>query len=260
MSLADLQSAFQAAILAPDPAPADVLARLAPNAREPIETRFTLYHNAYRLRLIEALGVSYERLHLLMGEGFAHLAGAYVAAHASPYRNLRWYGGDLPDFLDETTPWSSEPALAQLAALERNLNHAFDAPDAPVLSLEDLAARDPAGWPELVFTPHPGARRLGVTHDVLAQWEALCRDGAAPPATALPEPGALLTWRQDGQAMVRALGPEEEMMWIEMARGLTFGQQCTLLAVRDPEGAEARAATYLGGWIQTGLLAALPPQ
>lgn len=258
MSLADLQSAFQAALLAPDPAPADVLARLAPNPREPNATRFGIYHSAYRLRLIEALGVSYERLHLLMGGSFADMAGAYVAAHASPYRNLRWYGGDLPDFLADTPPWSNEPALAQLAALERNLNHAFDAPDAPVLSLQDLAARDPARWPDLVFTPHPSARRLGVTHDVLEQWEALGREGAAPAAAALPEQRGLLTWRQDGQAMVRALGPEEEMMWIEMARGHAFGPQCTLLAVRDPDGAEARAATYLSGWIQTGLLAALP--
>lgn len=260
MRLADLQSAFQAAVLSPDAVPETLLERMTPNAREPRDARFGIYHSAYRFRLIEALGVSYERLNQAMGDDFAAMAGAFIAAHVSPHRNLRWYGEELPDFLARTRPWSRQPALAELAALERNLNGAFDAPDEPVLRLEELAARDPASWPDLVFCPHVSARWMPVSHDVLAQWEALGRDGEAPPAAPLTAPHSLLTWRQEGQAMVRALAPDEEMMWIEMARGLSFGQLCTLLTIRDPHGAEARAAATLGGWIQTGLLASLPPQ
>lgn len=264
MRLAALQSAFQAAILAPEPAPARLLARFARIDGAPPDARFAIYHEAYRLRLIEALGASYERLRRAMAGTFVEMAGAFIAAHVSVHRNLRWYGEDLPDFLAATEPWSRRPDLAELAALERNLNIAFDAPDAPALTLRDLAAHDPTSWPDLVFAPHGSARRLEVTTDVLARWHALGAAEAppedAPEPPPLPAPVSLLTWRQEGQAMVRALPPEEEMMWIEMSRGRSFGQQCTLLAVHAPDGADARAAGYLGGWIQSDLLAAPPPQ
>jgi hypothetical protein len=45
------------------------------------------------------------------------------------------------------------------------------------------------------------------------------------------------------------------MMWDEAANGIAFGVLCTMLATYDgPDGAAARAASYLHGWVTAGLL------
>jgi len=46
--------------------------------------------------LIEVLGNDYEVLHAYLGDGlFDTLAGDYIAAHPSTFRNVRWFGGKL---------------------------------------------------------------------------------------------------------------------------------------------------------------------
>ena len=45
------------------------------------------------------------------------------------------------------------------------------------------------------------------------------------------------------------------MMWDEAANGIAFGVLCSMLATYDdPEGAAARGAGYLHGWVTAGLL------
>ena len=45
------------------------------------------------------------------------------------------------------------------------------------------------------------------------------------------------------------------MMWDEAANGIPFGVLCEMLATYDdPDGAAARGAGYLHGWITAGLL------
>jgi hypothetical protein len=57
--------------------------------------------------------------------------------------------------------------------------------------------------------------------------------------------------------MVRALSPEEAMMWDEAAKGVPFGRLCELAAVYDdPDTAPLRAAQHLKGWIGSGALSA----
>ena len=88
---------------------------------------------------------------------------AYVAAKPSHHPNLRWFSQGLPDFLKTTEPYSDHPILADLAALEKALNDAFDAADAPVLALADMAGFAPELWNTLKFQPHPSfmpARRF----------------------------------------------------------------------------------------------------
>jgi hypothetical protein len=55
--------------------------------------------------------------------------------------------------------------------------------------------------------------------------------------------------------MFRELPAEEAMMWDEAANGIPFGVLCEMLATYDdPDGAAGRGASYLHGWITTGLL------
>ena len=45
-------------------------------------------------------------------------------------------------------------------------------------------------------------------------------------------------------------------MWVEAGRGLRFDALCEMLAIFDsPDDAASRAASYLQGWLTSGLLA-----
>jgi hypothetical protein len=68
----------------------------------------------------------------------------------------------------------------------------------------------------------------------------------------------LLVWRQDVTPMFRELPAEEAMVWDEAANGIPFGVLCEMLATYDdPDGAAARGAGYLHGWITSGILTAV---
>jgi hypothetical protein len=247
------QSDFQRGILAGDDT---VLAEILDSPREKREALFGVYRYAYVARLVEAMGKDHELLHLYLGdEMFDEMGRAYVAANPSRNPNLRWFSQALPDFLKSTAPYSDHPVLSDLAALEKALNDAFDAPDAPVLGLADMAGFAPEAWAGLTFAAHPSAIRLDLSTNASAIWLALKGEETPPDAISLAEPCRLLIWRQDVTPMFRELTTEEAMMWDEAAGGIAFGVLCSMLATYDdPDGAAARGAGYLHGWISTGLL------
>ena len=152
--------------------------------------------------------------------------------------------------------FAKHPELAEIASLEKALADAFDGPDAEPLKLARLAEIAPELWAKLVFTPHPTAIRLTFTTNAADIWSALREETAPPPARLLPEPQALLVWRQDVTARFRTLGPEEAMMWDEAAAGTRFGVLCEMVATYGgEEGADFRAATYLKDWVDMESLA-----
>jgi putative DNA-binding protein len=253
-SLKELQESFQAGILAGDDA---ILGEVNDSAREERTILFGVYRNAYVLRLAEILSTDYEQVHAYLGDaGFSKLAKDYIAANPSDQRNARWFGRHLPAFARKTAPFADHPEVAEIAALEKALSDAFDGPDAAPLALEALAAIPGEDWPRLVFEPHPTAIRLTFHTNATEQWTALKAETAPPPPARLPEPQALLVWRQDFMARFRPLDAEESMMWNEAAKGVRFGMLCEMVATFGGEDeAELRAATYLRGWIDLGLLA-----
>jgi hypothetical protein len=162
----------------------------------------------------------------------------------------------MPEFLGTTAPFSAHPELAEIAGLEKALADAFDAADAEPLGLTRLAEVAPEDWPRLVFTPHPTAYRLTFTTNAADIWSALHGEAAPPKAQTLPEPQAVLVWRQDVTARFRPIGAEEAMMWHEAVQGTRFGVLCEMVATfAGEDGAELRAATYLRDWADTGMLA-----
>jgi hypothetical protein len=145
--------------------------------------------------------------------------------------------------------------LSDLAALEKALNDAFDAVEAPVLSVADMAAFAPEAWAGLSFKPHPSAQRLDLSTNAAAVWLALKADEDPPEPLSLDEADRLLVWRQDVAPVFHQLAAEEAMMWDEAASGIPFGVLCSMLATYDdPDGAATRGATYLHGWVTAGLL------
>ena len=251
--LARQQSEFQRGILTGDDA---VLCEILDSPQEKRETLFGVYRHAYGSRLVEAMRNEHALLHSYMGdEMFDEMGHAYVAANPSQHPNLRWFSKNLPEFLKSTSPYVDYPVLTDLAALEKALNDAFDAKDAAVLALADMAGIAPEAWADLKFHAHPSAVRLDFSTNASAVWMALKKDETPPDANSLEQPCLLLIWRQDVTPMFRELTVEEAMMWDEAAGGIPFGVLCSMLATYDdPDGAAARGAGYLHGWVTAGLL------
>lgn len=252
-TLAEVQARFQAAVIAGDD---DILDLIPGNARTTSGVLLGVYRHAYLARLVDVVASDHAELKLYMGDAaFDAMARAYIAAHPSHTPNARWVAQALPEFLAAREPYAAHPELADLARLERALADAFDAPDAPVLDLAQLARHDPERWGDLAFTGHPSVTRLDFDRPVLPLWRALKDANLPPPLAPSAERERLLVWRNDTKSSVRALGPEEAMLWDEAMRGARFAALCELAATYDDaDGAALRAAQYLQGWIGAGML------
>jgi len=259
-SLKDIQDEFQRGILAGDDA---ILAEVNDSAKEERKVLFGVYRNAYVARLAEILGEDYEQVHAYLGDrAFANLVRAYIAGNPSDQRSARWFGRHMPAFIAKSRTFADHPEVAELAALEKALADAFDGPDAEALRLSDLAELPPEAWPALELKPHPTAIRLTFTTNAAEIWTALKNETAPPKPTRLPEPQALLVWREGFMARFKPLTTEEAMMWDEAAKGVRFSVLCEMVATFAGEDeAELRAASYLKSWVELGTLAgfAVPP-
>lgn len=253
MKLKDFQDRFQRAILEGNDA---ILENLTDGARETKANLLQVYRDSYVLRLIDVVGNDHEQLRRYLGEPeFRAMASGYIAANPSQHPNARWFSRALPEFLRTTEPYAQKPVLGELAGLERALNDAFDADDAPVLGVTDLAAIPPAAWSSLAFVAHPSAGCLEASTNAAVIWMALKDDEPPPPPGASPEAARILVWRQGTTAMFRELSAEEAMMWQLTAGGADFGEVCQMMAVFDSaETAPSRAASILKVWLEVGLL------
>lgn len=258
MKLAQMQSAFQAALLKGGD---DILAVIPDSPREKKETLFGVYRDGYVLRLLNILQDDFARLHTYIGdEAFDSLARAFIAAHPSHTPNARYYGQAFPAFVATREEFASVPMVAAIATLEGTLNDIFDCADTAALTLSDLAAYAPDDFARLTFAPHPSARRFDAPCDLAAVFTALSEGSPPPGDHSGGTPQHILVWRKDVVPHYRALCEEEAMMWDEAAKGVRFCVLCEMLATYDdPDNAPLRAAGYLQSWITSGLLGSVSP-
>src|SRR3984893_9154453 len=147
----------------------------------PTPARLGIYRNAYRVRLIEALDDTYPVLHALLGdEVFVALGEEFVAAYPSVHRSIRWYGGELSEFLSQCPPYDEQPILAEVALLEWTLAEVFDAADAEPKPRAALSAVDASAWNGLQFDFPPSLRRLPLHWNTAAVWQAMSREETRP--------------------------------------------------------------------------------
>ncbi|MGD9868698.1 MAG: putative DNA-binding domain-containing protein [Hyphomicrobiales bacterium] len=255
--LKELQERFQRGVVDGDDG---ILAEFTDSSKEKRDILFGVYRNAYAGRLVDVIASDHEKLHAYLGdEQFNAVARAYIAAHPSRTFSARWFAAKLPEFLGGTPPYKDQPVLADLAALERALNDVFDEDEAETVTLADLTAVAPEDWARLEFTPHPATRRIALATNAAEIWLAL-RDGRTPPeAVRLPEPVPVIVWRDDTTSTFRVLPGAEAMMWDEAGNGVSFGVLCEMMSMHTGEDEAAlKAAGYLHGWIESGLLARGP--
>ena len=254
--LAVTEAHFQDHVLTGNPA---IDRQIEGDSAEFRNTRLGIYRDAYRLRLIEVLGTDYEVLHVYLGDDlFNALAGDYIDAHPSTFRNVRWFGGRLADFLRATPRYVEHPELADIAQFEWSLGLAFDAPDDHAVRFEEVAAVAPDAWPALRFEPHPALRLLALRTNAVAIWKALKNDDSAFELETFSEPVTWAVWRKQLSPFFRSLDTDEAWALKAMISQESFGEICAgLCQWVAEEDAAGRAASLLRGWVEEGWIAQL---
>jgi len=137
------------------------------------------------------------------------------------------------------------PFAADLAALEWALVEAFDAPDAPSLAREALAALAPEDWAALPLRLHPATAFLELAWPV--QRLRAAHDAGSPlPAELAPEPTRICVLRRGERVRFRSLEPREAALLAALREGTTFGALCERLAAElGDDRAPAEAARLL---------------
>jgi hypothetical protein len=253
LGLRELQQDMQRHLLGEESA---VTAAIVDAPPLPAAERLAIYRNAYQVRLIDALHDTYPVLHGLLGdEAWLELGEAYVATHPSVFRSIRWYGGELADFMAHCPPYDGEPILSEVASLEWTLAEVFDAHDAEALTRAALAAVAPSSWGLLTFEFHPSLRRLQFSWNTAAVWKAMNRDETPPAAELGAAPVAWLLWRQNLQNYFRSMSDVESAALDAALRARNFGEICESLSALLPEQEiPAAAAGLLGTWADSGIL------
>ena len=247
-----LQRHFEGYVLHGDPAIRD---QIAPGRLDDRDRRLAIYFDAYRLRLVEALGTDFGAVRVLLGESaFDAAARGYIDANPSTFRNLRWYGATFATFLRSTAPWSADPTAAELAEFEWKLTLAFDASDAPSLTFEAMTTIEPADWATLRLRLHPSVQRIELAGNVPALRKAVDVGDALPPVVrgdAVP----WLIWRRDLGVHFRSLTAPEAWALDAAMAGATFPELCDGFGQWfDAEEAATHAALGLRGWIDEALI------
>ena len=251
--LAQLQAAFQAFIVG-EPTGDAIFPAIINDEKVGAKVRLGVYYNAYRLRLKEVLANIYPTLHTLLGDAlFENAASSYIENYPSHYPNIRWFGDKFSAHLSLTLP--QHPIAAEMAAFEWALGLAFDAENAPVLTLSDLATVPLESWGDLRFTFHPSLQILHLQWNVSGVWHALNDDEAPPQITEVNS--ECLIWRQHLDAQFRSLEPGENQALQLIMSGTSFGELCEYLQQSlAEEEASIRAANFLSGWLNEELISA----
>jgi hypothetical protein len=251
--LASLQRAFQRHVYRPGRA---MERAVLATPRAAAARRLGVYANAYRSRLVEALGKDYPGLQGVLGErGFDRMMHEFITAHPSRFPNLRWYGGELARFLARSPRWRRQPLLAELARFEWALGLAFDAADAPPATAQEVARVPAADWPGMRLRLHPSVRLLWLRSNAPQVWRAASAGRKSPAAASGLRPSAWLVWRKGHQPFYRSLAPEEAWALSAVARGRDFAALSGGLRRFVGAGRAAQAsAQFLRNWLAEGLI------
>ncbi len=254
--LHDLQQDFQAHVLHSD---ATMLDLISSNVLPSAAARLSIYANAYRLRLLEALTTDFPGLHTLAGdELFEQMGRDYIAAYPSTHFSIRYFGQHFSRFLADTIPYAESPMLTEMATLEWALTLAFDAADNAVLAEADLAALAPEAWPDMRLGFHASVQRHDFQWNVAELWTAIDQKRNPESPHCYPQPHPWLIWRREYQNYFRPLDDIEAWALDFLRAGNTFAALCEgLCAYVEPEQVGMLAASYLKGWVRAGIVAEL---
>lgn len=249
-SLLDLQRAFQTALVNGD------ASALICHVENRAIDRITIYQDAYRIRLREALASNYPQFKALLGaEAFDSIADSFMDASPSSHPSIRWFGWELASSMSSAFP--ERPELAELAQLEWALSCAFDAEDAEAVQIADLSGLDAELWPRLRFTFHPSVRCLALHTNAAQIYKALTQSQPAPPSLS-GEPTSWVVWRDELTPRYRSLPKDEADALDALMAGNCFEDMCTRLCTyHAPDEVAARAIHLLQQWLNARMICGL---
>ena len=247
MTLAALQRDFRNSLI-------DVPVEMDQWMDEPARAGLAIYHNAYRVQLVDCMRETFEKTLLWLGDDtFTEAARTHIETTPPSGWTLGVYGEGFDRTLARLYP--DDPEVTELPWLDWALSRAFEGPDAASLDPAKLVNMD---WDNAVLKPVP-TFRMGDAHtNAGAIWSALSAGNNPPAAAMLPEPGAMLVWRQDFTPCFRTIDAIERDALGLINAGESFGALCSNLIDRcGEEGGISLSGTLLGQWISDGLIAAI---
>lgn len=235
------------------------------NSAQPVALRgLDIYHQAYRLRLIEVLYNDFPIMAQATGDiAFSALARGYVERHRSTHYSVRWFGREFPAFVLRNSKMDERRSWAELARLEWLLGEAFDARDAPAVGADALATIPGQDWPSLTLSFHPSLRTLRVRESTLTWWSSIhghTRGADCPRECASPsdERATVVIWRVDTHVRYLSMKPEPAAALMAALAGASVSVMCEALSRHyTPDQVPVVAAGLLAEWLGAGLVSAV---
>jgi hypothetical protein len=255
-TLAELQLALQDFLL-DKTVDASALTLETPNFSK--QERLQIYHEAYRLRLIDALRNDYPALEAYVGhDEFIALTTEFIAEHPSHHSSLRWLGEKLPDFLRKHAHWQEHIEVVELAEFEWRQVMAFDAADTSLATLDELRTLPPEQWMTLKLELHPSLQLMHCYSNAPTLWNSLTKDKSAVAIELTQEKQAWLMWRENLQVVYRPIDTAEAWALNAFLTQNNFADVCEgLCEWFAADQVPMQAAQYLQHWIRGGLVMAI---
>ena len=252
--LRHIQQAFQRYLTDDDEA---ISGFIVSSATAKAEHRLATYFNAYRVRLINGLGINYPLVKAMLGEArFEGLAIDYLHRHPSNHSSVRWFGDQFSEFLAAESGPENFELLSELAVFEWSRLAVFDEQHADnLISLQDMAQLPAAEWPQLRFTFKPAIQIVEFNYDVPRLVAAIEANEPKPELLKQPHARQWLVWRQQLDMHWRSLAADETWALQEAMQGKEFSAICDgLTEWNETDQIALRAAALVKQWIHDQLI------
>jgi len=253
MNLQDLQTDFQQKVLDADGTSASWI-KESPHGLSS-KDRLAIYHNAYRVRLIDVLLDTFEHTAIYLGDDwFRQLAASYVQSHHSTHNNIGWYGREFPEYLAEQL--ADDLEVAELGNMDWRLRRAFDGADSTVMTLVHMEQLASAAT-EIHQLQPVATLSVNTQHfNTLEIWHAIDQDTQPPVVERLPQPVDVLIWRKEQSPHFRSLSPIEATAIRYICSGHALDAIGEKLVQDFPDiDAVTDVGQMLARWIEDQLLA-----
>ena len=210
-ALTRFQDGFAQALLAPDPAGAN----LTPECRARA-SRFAVYRNTVMKGCIDALQANYPSVARLVGDEWFRAAAAIFAREQLPAQaTLLYYGEGFAEFLARFAPAAELPYLPGVARLDRCWTESHAAPDESALAPAALAGLAPGALAATVLHPHAAARWA---------WFPVNRSTPSGKESRSADDEREIDWRGEGALLAR---PRGVVQWAQLdTAGCAFLDAC----------------------------------
>ena len=150
--------------------------------------RVEVYHGMYLMRMVDALRSDYPALEHFLGEdAFRALVRDYVRVHPSRSFSLNRLGDHLPEHIKTATGIRRRDFCHELARLELAVNEAFDSPETPCLTEQQIAAVPADAWERARLKPIAAFRLLSFRYPVNAYLQTVRDDNHDHPRARLKD-------------------------------------------------------------------------